>query len=540
MKVLRVLLLLAGVTFAAKTVGPANVPPGRTGGFVNAPGSYRPAARQPCLVQCYGERVDKPAPPSPQLWAGNVTVDTMHYADFACDYNYANGTMYAVTSNLDSIARLYRSTDHGATWQYVYHFTTSPADIYSQVGLVVGEGDSSFIYIFVRHSIGNGNVYLLRLTPDLSSQSFYGVSTGSDTVNYFAACRDFQPGYNLYLATSNQITAGDDGELWRSTDYGVTWSSTSLGNVWDPTVRAGADSVVGLAWTSPGRTGVWAELNTGRGDPSAWRMPYSVGFDTFQTEYPSLAIANTSPDTDATMWVAYSYNWNNSGDWDVWSAIRSSAWGDTWRPGYAISDASDSSEYGADIENYKGPGNQYVDVTYEVSDHSFTHTNNYWAWSDASNDTTWQQLRATNDSGTMAGEFWHEEKVIYSPGASGSGGGVLFTHWDGSYYPDGLYFNAPWLTTGVAGGSSHKALSATLRVAPTMTSGVAFITPPQGTKLVTISNAVGRLVGRFEQPSGTLTWNGLDLNGKHVSAGVYIIRAETGNGSSSAKVVVNR
>jgi flagellar hook assembly protein FlgD len=73
-----------------------------------------------------------------------------------------------------------------------------------------------------------------------------------------------------------------------------------------------------------------------------------------------------------------------------------------------------------------------------------------------------------------------------------------------------------------------------------MTSGVTYITAPQGTRTVTISDAAGRLVGRFERPSGAMIWNGFDLNGKQVSAGVYIIRAETGSGSSSAKVVISR
>ncbi len=539
MKVLRVLLALATIACAAKTVGPVNAPAGRTGGFVNDPGSYRPATRQSCAVECVAHRVDNPTPPSPIDWDGNVTVDTMHFMDFACDCNYADGTMYALTANFDSIARLYRSVDHGVSWQYVYWMGLSPADVFANVGLVVGEGDSSFIYCFLRHRIDNGDVYLIRIAPDLSSHTFYGVSTLSDTVNYFSVCRDFHAGYYLYLATSNQMTSGTDGKFWRSTDYGVTWSSGSMGQVWDPCVRAGADNLMGMAWTWPGRTGVWVELNTNRGDPIAWQTPYSVGFDTFQTYYPTLAIANTSPDTEATMWVGYSYNWHNTNDWDVWSAVRSHAWADTWQRQWPISDRSDSSEWGADIEPYKAPGNQYVDVTYEVADQAFSHVNNYWAWSNAASPGTWSGQTPTNDSGTSGSDWWYEEKVIYSPGASGSGGGVLFTRWDGGNWPRGLYFNAPWLA-GVAEDNSRKALGAGLRVAPTMTSGVTCITVPQGTKTVTISDAAGRRVGRFERPSGAMTWNGLDLNGKQVGAGVYIIRAETGSGSSSAKVVVSR
>jgi hypothetical protein len=538
MKALRVLLLLAGVLFAAKTVGPVNVPAGKTGGVANDPNGYRPPTRQTSPVQGFAQRVDNPAPPSPRDWDGNVTVDTLSFMDFACDYNYADGTMYAATSNFDSIIRLYRSTDHGQSWQSVYSMGTGPADVNYQLGLVVGEGDSNFIYVFLRHRHNNGDVYVFRIKPDLSGHTFRGVSTGSDTVWNFSVCRDFHPGYYLYVATSNQITGNADGLFWRSTDYGVTWSSTSSSNVWDPVVRAGAGNVVGMAWAFPHRTGVWAQLNTNRGELSGWRTPYPVGFDTFQTYYPTLAIANTLPDTEATMWVGYSYNWQNSGDWDVWSAIRSHAWGDTWQKRWPVSIRSDSSEWGADIESYKEPGNPHVDVTYEVADQVFSHINNYWAWSVANDPTTWSGQTPTNDPGTKAGEWWQEQKVIYSPGAPGSGGGVLFTHYDSSW-PKGLYFNAPWVT-GVAGDNSREVLDASLRVAPTMTSGVTYVTVPPGTKTVTISDATGRLVGRFERPSGFLAWNGLDLNGKQVGAGVYIIRAETDNGSSSAKVVISR
>jgi hypothetical protein len=539
MKALRVLLLLAGALFAAKTFGPVNAPTGRTGGFVNDPSSYRPPARQSSPVQGFAERVDNPAPPSPRDWDGNVTVDTMHFTDFACDYNYANGTMWVVTANFDSIARLYRSTDHGVSWQYVYWMGTAPADVYSQVGLVVGEGDSSFIYVYLRHRFNNGDIYMYRLKPDLSGWGFYPVSATPDTVNHFSVCRDFHPGYYLYAATSNQLTGNADSRFWRSTDYGVTWGFQYLYNVWDPVIRAGAGNVIGLAWTWPRRVGVWTEPNYSRGDPLGWKPSHSVGFDTFQTYYPTLAIANTSPDTEATMWVGYSYNWQNSSDWDVWSAVRYHAWGDTWRKGLPVSVRSDSSEWGADIESYKEPGNPYVDVTYEVADRSFIHINNYWGWSIANDPTTWSGQTATNDPGTNAGAWFNEERVIYSPGAPTSGGGVLFTHWDGGNWSWGLYFNAPWVT-GVAGDNIRKAPGAGLRVAPTMTSGVTYITAPQGTKTVLISDATGRLVGRFERPSGTLTWNGFDLNGKKVGAGIYIIRAETGNCSASAKVVINR
>jgi hypothetical protein len=537
MKVLRVLLLLAGVAFAAKTVGPVNAPGAGTGGFRNDARSYRPPTRQSSPVQGVGHRVDNPVQPSPRDWAGNVTVDTMHFTGFACDYNYADGTMWAVTANFDSIARLYRSTDHGVTWQYVYWMGTSPADVFSQVGLVIGEGDSSFIYVFLRHRFGDGDVYLVRIAPDLSSNTFHAVSATPDTINYFSVCRDFFPGYYLYAATSNQIETNFNSLVLISSDYGVTWSSQPGFGIWDPCIRAGADSMIEVAWTIPGRVGVEAEANSLRGDPSHWGPVYNLGFDTFQTYYPTLAIANTQPDTEATMWVAYSYNWGNTGDWDVWSAVRSHAWGDTWQRQHPVADRSDSSEYGPDIEPYKAPGNAYVDATYNVSDHAISHTNNYWAWSDATNPATWNQPTITNDLGAPVGPYWVEQKVIYSPGAPAGGGGVLFTHYDGGS-PWGLYFNAPWL--GIAERNTQKALDASLRVAPTMTSGVTYITAPQGTRTVTISDAVGRLVGRFERPSGTLTWNGRDLNGKPVSAGIYIIRAETNHGSASAKVVINR
>jgi hypothetical protein len=539
MKKVMVLALLAVVALSAKEVTRVNEPAGRTGGFMGDTRSMRLETPPPNAVQGNAGRIENAPVESPIDWGGVVTVDTGAFVDYACDYNSADGTMWVLTSRPDSVARLYRSTDHGASWQFVFWMTTSPNDVFRKVGLVVGEGDSSFLYVFLRHRFNDGDIYLYRIAPDLSTWAFLPVFAGADTVNHFTACRDFHNGYYLYVATSNQQTTGINGKFVRSRDYGVTWSSSMLGNVWDPTIRAGADNSIGLAWTWPGRTGVWAALNNDRGEPSAWQISRSVGFDTFQTCFPTLAFANTEPDTEATMWVAYSYNWDNSGDWDIWAAVRSHAWGDTWHKMFAVSVWSDSSEYGPDIENFKGAGNPYVNVAYNVFNSATPSTSTHWAWSISSGPDVWNEKTAVSSPGSPVGPYWQMQKVIYSPGAPASGGGVLFTY-SGISSPWGLFFAAPWITTGAADRGTAKALAAGLRVTPTLTQSVARITAPKGTKVLTIHDAAGRLVSRFEGPSETLVWKTDDLDGHPVSAGIYIVRAEMAQGSIATKVVVNR
>jgi hypothetical protein len=157
-------------------------------------------------------------------WSGDVLIDTGYIADFAVDWSLADGTMWlAAAPLLESIVNVYRSTDHGMSWQRVFWFTTSPLSIVKRVGLVFGEGESSFVNIFFWHPGDNGNIGLFRLKPDLSSWDAYWVAGGPDSITDFAVCRDYRNNYSLYC----WAVVGNRGQtapfLW-SRDYGKTWA----------------------------------------------------------------------------------------------------------------------------------------------------------------------------------------------------------------------------------------------------------------------------------------------------------------------------
>ncbi len=69
--------------------------------------------------------------------------------------------------------------------------------------------------------------------------------------------------------------------------------------------------------------------------------------------------------------------------------------------------------------------------------------------------------------------------------------------------------------------------------------------PGAGTAVVTIHDVAGRLVHRFEStasPSGLVTarWNGRTTDGRAAPAGVYVVRATSGDGASHGEVRAGR
>src|SRR5512137_132563 len=132
-----VLMLLAAVAFAAKEPANVNLPVSRDCGVSRDGRGMRPVPPPVNPVKGIAGPVSEQIA-APIDWGLVVTVDTGYFPDYACDYNPADGTMWVARSTYDSIVKLYRSTDHGQSWQYVYWMGTDPSDVFQRIGLVVG------------------------------------------------------------------------------------------------------------------------------------------------------------------------------------------------------------------------------------------------------------------------------------------------------------------------------------------------------------------------------------------------------------------
>lgn len=460
----------------------------------------------------------------------------------------------AVAPLTDSVIRVYRSTDHGLSWTLCYTFVHTPTrSLYWKVGVVVGRGDSNYVYIFARHKGVNnsGDICLFRTKFDLSYWDHYWVTWDADTIDDFSVCRDFRSNYNLYCCHANEQRGGVNCKFRRSTDFGRTWDGVNGYDMWDNHISAGATNYINLAFVSAEtRNGVLYEANTNYGEPGSWGPSVYVSFDTFDHYRPKVAAAFTTPDREATTWVLYEYNWQNRGNFDVHYAIRSHTWADTWRTGFHLAWRSDFDERAPDIKNYKSLGNIWVNASYVAADSAWTDSVNvYKTWSSANAPSTWPDTTRVNDDGTFVG-FWFaggaEPRTIYSPGAPAPGGGLLYCRAYLWYIPYGLYFDAPWI--GISERAYLPKSTKSVKIKPNpfhRTSVIHYSIPSLAEVDLKIFDITGQEVkslinSKLMAGNYSITWDGTDNTKKRVSAGVYLLKLKVNNTESVEKLILTR
>jgi hypothetical protein len=162
----------------------------------------------------------------------------------AADYE-PDGTMWVALACLDSINHLYFSTDHGTTWNH--HVAFQCNQLFRKLGLVVGQGDSNFIHIFVISQDYSGDLYDFRFSHDGSTYQMLPVRVGWDTVSDFSVARQPSGGNHfLYAMVNNELRTAPplyNAFFLRSGDFGRTWVvCESLMNVLKPHISAGSDA----------------------------------------------------------------------------------------------------------------------------------------------------------------------------------------------------------------------------------------------------------------------------------------------------------
>jgi hypothetical protein len=522
-------------------------------GISNSLEGYHPARQVSCDVEAQAE-FHSEVNSVHFLWGSDILIDSSLIFDFDGDYDEDNGWMWvAVAPLIDSVIRLYRSTDHGLTWTNPYTFWHTTRSLYSKVGVVVGRGDSNYVYIFARHSGLNnsGDIAVIRVKFDLSGWDANWMTWDADTIDDFTVCRDYRSNYNLYCHEANERRGGQNALFHRSTDLGRNWDAQPGGDMWDTHISAGATNFINLAFVvAETRNSVIYQANNNYGAPGHWGYTAYVSFDTFDHYRPKVAAAFTTPDSQATTWVLYEYDWANRGDLDVHYAIRSHAWADTWRNGFHLAWQGDFDEAAPDIKNYKSLGNPYVNAVYIAADSSWEDSvNTYYEWTAANNPSTWSGLTRVNDDATFVG-YWFaggsEPKIIYSPGAPASGGGVLYCRAGIFFIPHGLYFDAPWI--GINEKMNDKKISKLLQIEPNPfrnKSVIKYSVPSMSKVELKIFDISGREVkslfnGQLPNGNYSASWDGTDNVGKKQGNGIYLLKLKIENLETVEKLILTK
>ncbi len=469
----------------------------------------------------------------PQWFAPDQQIDGAPPYWFAVDYEQdPNGTMWvAVGSRSDSSVHVLRSTNHGASWDWLTGYYWPPKHPIGKLELVVGEGDSNFVYVFELLEENNGDLRVVRLNHNGSVQFGTPVLVGPDSITDFAACRDYVRPYYLYGVAYNgmqeRTTDWPAAALLRSTDFGLTWAITdSIANCSHPRLRAGAGSHIYLG-AAPRvarfRNVAQASLSTFFGSPGSW-LSDDVVADSFRVYDAVFAPAFTLPESTARCWIVFSHNYNGTLDWDVLYAHTN----DRMRTWSVIDDIAYSTAVEAyvDLKPFTERGNPYVNASYVRTD-DFTC---YLVWAQANQPDNWSAPTLINQTVRTGFGYDVTPQIVYSPHGPGPGGGLVFADADST----GVYFNAPWFTGGAVSESRlPRAGGAALVICPTVGRGSVTIGWSGCARQVLVTDVAGRVVADFDRPDGSsVVWDA------KVPAGTYFVRVVTDREARTGSMVI--
>jgi hypothetical protein len=213
---------------------------------------------------------------------------------------------------------------------------------------------------------------------------------------YLMPSIDVGPEGNIYLAAMRDNDANDIG-VFQSSDSGANWSLFKQLTL-----------------------GIGSQMHTA----------------------PDVAVS-TDPSFPA-VWVAYDFRFQDP-VWGPSSDLRfaySPDAGATWHTHNALSLDVGVDEWMADLEGYRASPNRWVNIAYNSDPYSSTGYPRQiiWRYTSGGLPTYWHTRRIVNDHNGVA-PYAIGPLVLYSPGAAGSGSGVVY----GGEGKQFIYFSAPWL-----------------------------------------------------------------------------------------------
>jgi hypothetical protein len=457
---------------------------------------------------------------------GDVVIGTGTIWATAADYEM-DGTMWVAYSKFapDSAVYVTRSTDHGATWQGLLAIYPNPTTLVKHLGLVVGQGDSAFVYVFLVHPSQHGDMLCVRFNKDGSNYLNFWVKSDADSINDFKVCRDYSGSdYYLYCVAGNDDhTTNFDDFMLRSTDYAKTWASTNTVRfASDGSYAAGSGKYLYLAGHngySPYKGQLDLLVDTLWGAWSGSFREVDVTPDTFEVADPVIAPSFATPVESAVVWTLYSHNSQNTGDWDM-KYVYSTDAGLTWSASYYLAGSSSAYEQYGDIKPYTSPGNTWMNASY-VSESTYRTV--YRHYCAQSTPTAWSDTLRINTNSAGTGQSVRP-LLVYSPGAPGTGAGCVFT---GAGLTN-IYWNAPWMTA-VAEPAAPEPTRFSL--VPTIVRGVLRV-EGRGQKTgdrAELLNAAGRNVLELRPGANDVS---------HLTSGVYFVREA--QAQAVRKVVIQR
>ncbi len=433
-----------------------------------------------------------------------------------------DGVLFAafVVANGDTI-KIYRSTNGGGSWA-LWNSVRHVGNVLSSPELVVAEGESSFVFLFMRSSANNGDVYCIRFGLN-GGANVISVKVDGDTIVNLAACKDNGTPYYLYV-TYEYHNGSYNVRLMRSTDYGRTWTApvAFVDNTIvppKPDIAVGYNNRVYVSYldkrlSSVDSASFRVKRSTDRGN--TWEQSRQVGTPLVRVFDGVIGADNNDP----SIWLVHvrdmePYNGKGLGVFYYYTTTNDTLWNYGGDDGIGHAD-TDNNEMMPSIATYWFSGEPTVCYAIVPSESLM------FTW--CSRDTNWttpvkvNNHRHTGNFAPAAGWKSNFSAVIYA----GVG-------------PEDLWFDSWDNATGINEGKP-AGIKQVVTVKPNPAAGrvvINWATVNSGTVELSIHDVTGRRVatlvqGRLNPGEYQAVWNCAD-----VPAGVYLYRlngtlAETG------------
>ena len=458
------------------------------------------------------------------FWGSDVLIDSGAVTAFDATAD-SSGVIWAAIAYPDNAVGLYYSEDFGSTWHGRWAMRADSA--VRKLRLLSGQGDSSFLYLFMLQAGNGGDLWLARIPHDSAGSILMPVAVGPDTIDDFSVALDHDDHYYLYCLYVNEHRSGRTGAFTRSLDYGATWEpGTDWWNAWDPCVSCTNGSTIHCAWRYALNGGeIHYSFNRHYGMSGYWSS-YRVVSDSSagQCFGPTVVQADSSPESQAAVWVFYTVGRRDSSMLDL-EYSASSDGGSDWTAGKPFGDAFRDEQQPCLVADRAGP-NDYVSLCYSSGNRQPGDTvAAFWTCANSYDINGW--LKPVKVSRfPLAGLA---PKLVYAPHAPMRLPGVFYSE-QKETGPWGVRFTAPWLASYRSLAPDPESLAPFSWPNPS-TGPVRFratVTEP-GSYSLAVYDAAGRLVtllfqGWLEPGPQSWIWDRRSASGGRIPAGTFFIR----------------
>jgi len=468
------------------------------------------------------------------FWGSEVLIDSGAVVAFDATADSA-GVIWVAIAYPDNAVGLYRSDDFGSTWHG--HWAMRVDSTVRQLQLLAGQGDTSFLYLFILQAGNGGDLWLARIQMDSAGSTLAPVAVGPDTVDDFSAALDRDDRYYLYCLYANEHRTGRTGTFTRSLDYGTSWESgTDWWNAWDPCVSYTTGSTIHCAWRYALNGGeIHYSYNRHYGMSGYWSPYRVVSNDADQCFDPAVMQADSSPESQAAVWVFYTAGRRDSAVRDLQYSASSNG-GGNWTPGPPLGELFRDEQQPCLAADLSGP-NDYVSLCYSSGNRQLGDTVSAW-WTCANSYDLDGWLKPVKVSRLPVAGL--APKLVCVPRAPMRLPGVFYSQqkeagpWD-------VRFAAPWLA-----GDSGDADPPAPATWPNPSTGAvrlsATVTEP-GSYSLTVYDAAGRLVanlfqGWLEPGPQFWTWDRKSPTGRPIPSGTFFVRLKGPGARSTRRLVL--